>query len=442
MTGHEFAQRLVDEGLDPAELPAKAALYDRAANVLADAGGASNAWWVPGRLELFGKHTDYAGGRTLVSAVPRGFVFVSSPRTDDNIVVTDAGNGEHVCLSQARLPLSGWRRYADVVARRLSRNFPGRSQGMTIAFASDLPRASGMSSSTALVVGIATALIERRELSRTDVWRRDIRSLRDLASYLACVENGSGFGHLAGDAGVGTHGGSEDHVAMLLGLPSHFSAYAFAPVRHIRDARLPSEWRVVVASSGVSAEKTGGSQAPYNHLAEGARVLLQLWNEHEVPGESLGAILASSAAAPDRMRELVERSAAAEWPVEHLQRRLRHFENEDACVLAAVRALEEIDDAALGEISRMSQQNAEQLLRQQVPETSALAQEARSCGAFAACSFGAGFGGSVWALVERGRAEQFASEWLARYRQRHEAPRAVAFVATPGPAVTHIRGFR
>ena len=40
------------------------------------------------------------------------------------------------------------------------------------------------------------------------------------------------------------------------------------------------------------------------------------------------------------------------------------------------------------------------LLGNQVPETIALARAALAHGAFAACSFGAGFGGSVWALVE------------------------------------------
>ena len=29
--------------------------------------------FVPGRIEVLGKHTDYAGGRSLVAAVPRGF---------------------------------------------------------------------------------------------------------------------------------------------------------------------------------------------------------------------------------------------------------------------------------------------------------------------------------------------------------------------------------
>ena len=53
----------------------------------------------------------------------------------------------------------------------------------------------------------------------------------------------------------------------------------------------------------------------------------------------------------------------------------------------------------------------------------ALARAAREHGALAASSFGAGFGGSVWALVERAAAEDFATRW-------HQD----AFVADPGTA--------
>ena len=66
------------------------------------------------------------------------------------------------------------------------------------------------------------------------------------------------------------------------------------------------------------------------------------------------------------------------------------------------------------------------LLGNQVPETIALARAALEHGAFAACSFGAGFGGSVWALVD-GDADAFARRWDAG-----------AFVARPGPPLTEL----
>jgi galactokinase len=42
-----------------------------------------------GRIEIFGKHTDYAGGRSLVAAVPRGFAVVA-PRADGRVRAIDA----------------------------------------------------------------------------------------------------------------------------------------------------------------------------------------------------------------------------------------------------------------------------------------------------------------------------------------------------------------
>ena len=75
--------------------------------------------------------------------------------------------------------------------------------------------------------------------------------------------------------------------------------------------------------------------------------------------------------------------------------------------------------------SRMAQE-AEALLGNQVPETVALAASARQLGAAAASAFGAGFGGSVWALVPRADAEGFAAAWLERYTRDFPARAATA----------------
>ena len=58
-------------------------------------------WCVPGRIEIFGKHTDYAGGRSLLAAVPRGFAVVARPRTDRRVRVIDARHGEAVVIDPA-----------------------------------------------------------------------------------------------------------------------------------------------------------------------------------------------------------------------------------------------------------------------------------------------------------------------------------------------------
>lgn len=443
MSGAALAASLVERGLDPGELAAKESLFDLVLDAFRDLTSRvgptfgpgvpqhspQHVWWVPGRLEVFGKHTDYAGGRSLVCAVPRGFAVAASPRRDRSVHVVDARRGDSVTLhpSPDSAVFTGWRHYLEVVARRLAHNFPGIAIGANVVFASDLPRASGMSSSSALLVGLAAALVRVAEVEARPEWQTNIRSSLDTAAYYACIENGLTYGTFEGDAGVGTHGGSEDHAAILTGSPGHLSAFAFVPMRSIGTVRVPDQWRFVLAPCGVKSEKTGGAQDSYNRLARGTEVLLELWNREGRRAASLGSALASTASAADHLRDLLRRSAIPGWPADALEKRLDHFIREDARVPEAIDAFRDADRARLTALSEQSQADAECLLENQVPETIALAKSARGPAVFAACSFGAGFGGSVWALVDRDAADDFAGRW-------HPG----AFVAAPGPALTEL----
>jgi galactokinase len=427
MTGAVLAASLVDRGLDPAAEAAKASLFDVVLGVFRDLAGEppAHAWWVPGRLEVFGKHTDYAGGRTLVCAVPAGFAVAAAPRADGTIRVIDARRGDRLVLHpQDGTVFTGWRHYVAVAARRLTANFPGAPLGADIVLASDLPRASGMSSSSALVVATAAALVRMAGIEDRPEWRANVHDTLDVAGYFACIENGMTFGTLAGDAGVGTHGGSEDHAAILGGTPGRLSAFAFVPMRPIGRVSLPADWRFVLAPSVIRSAKTGSAQGAYNNLARGAAVLLELWNASQPRAASLGAALAVGSV--DTLRALVRAAAFAQWPADVLERRLEHFIREDGRVPEAVDAFGAADAGRLSALAAASQAEAESLLGNQVPETIALARSARELGALAACSFGAGFGGSVWALVDRD-ADAFARRWHAG-----------AFVARPGPPLTEL----
>lgn len=421
MKPHALAEALIDRGLAPAERAGKQALFTGVLETwrLTCGGMPQHVWFVPGRLEVFGKHTDYAGGRTLVAAAPRGFAVAARPREDGRIRVVDARRGESLHLDPTRddTRLTGWRHYVDTTARRLAANFPQRLFGADIVLASDLPSASGMSSSSALVVGIAEALGRVAAIQKTAEWKRNIRSPLDAAGYYACIENGRSFGSLAGDAGVGTHGGSEDHAAILNGRPGHVLGFAFVPARALGAAHVPDEWRFVIGMCGVRANKTGRAQEAYNRLSEDAAALLALWNGRGGPRViSLAAALAP-AGASEELRRLAGR----------LGNRLDHFLREDARILPAMTAFERADAVELGRLAAASQDDAERLLGNQISETIALAAAARDAGAFAACSFGAGFGGAVWALVERADADGFAARWTKD-----------TFQMTPGVGLTDL----
>ena len=227
--------------------------------------------WVPGRLEIFGKHTDYAGGRTLVCAVPRGFAVAARARADGRLHLADARRGQSLLLDLSA-PVeveTGWRNYVAVVARRLARNFPGAPIGADLVFASDLPSAAGMSSSSALVVAVAAALVRLAGLESRPEWGSNVRTDLDRAGYFACLENGMTFGALEGDRGVGTHGGSEDHAAILTGRPQRLGVRV-RPMRRSATRRCRAIGGSCCAER-VKASKTGAAMHAYNRLSHGAR---------------------------------------------------------------------------------------------------------------------------------------------------------------------------
>ena len=399
--------------------------------------------FTPGRIEIFGKHTDYAGGHSLLAAVPRGIALVARPRGDGMVRVGDIFDGQVVEVdprTEAPEHYRGIQRYVHVVAHRFHVNFPGCDLGINLAIASDLPRASGLSSSSALTVGVALALITRANLRERPEWKDHLRRLYDLAWYLGCVENGLDFPGLKGSAGVGTHGGSEDQTAILACKTEHVSLYRFVPVTPLGEVRMPAEWTFVIASSGIQADKADSVKDRYNRASNGVRALHAIWDAHSGQrAQSLCAALASHAHAAERLEKWIDVDEQSTFTAVELKQRLRHFIRENARPPHAAAAFRDVNEKALGQLAADSQRDAHELLGNQIPETVALAELARDIGAFAASSFGAGFGGSVWAAVRSADAERFGTEWVRAYQQRMPHVGTVDwFIARPGPAATEI----
>lgn len=396
--------------------------------------------FTPGRIEIFGKHTDYAGGHSLLAAVPRGIALVARPRTDGLVRIGDVFDGQVVEIDPAAdtpAHFHGIQRYVHVVAHRLFVNFPGCDLGMNIAIASDLPRASGLSSSSALCVGVALALIKRASLRERAEWQRHLRRVHDLAWYLGSVENGVDFPGLPGSSGIGIRGGSEDQTAILACRTEHVSLYRFQPVTPLGETHMPADWSFVIAASGVQADKADSVKDRYNRASFAARALHEIWNRHSgEPAQSLCAALSGPRAA-ERLERWIEGDSA--FTAEDLKKRLHHFVRETARGPRAAIAFRDADRDALGHLSAESQRDAHELLGNQIPETMALASLARDVGAFGASSFGAGFGGSVWAAVPTADAHRFGEAWARAYAQRMPHIGTVDwFVARPGPPATEL----
>jgi galactokinase len=393
-----------------------------------DHGRGCRSWFVPGRIEVLGKHTDYAGGRSIVCAVERGLLVVARARGDDLLSITDVGRSSSIVLSarDTDVPLH-WAVYPFTVWRRLTANF-GPLRGADIAFESDLPSAAGLSSSSALMVGVLLALTRVNDLETTTAWRENIGGVEDLAAYAATIENGSSFGALRGERGVGTEGGSQDHTAILCSRAGQLTQFSYRPTRLERSVALPPPLTFVIGVSGVRAQKTGAARDLYNRAAQAVGTLMETWRAAGGTEPTLADVVASS---PDatRLRTLV-----ADRPA--LVNRLDQFVEESTTLVpAALDCLAAGDLGGLGTVVDRSQEIAGRWLGNQVPETVELARLARAHGAVAASAFGAGFGGSVWALVEAAGAPAFIEKWENAYRTAHPGPgvRAAFLTTRPGP---------
>ena len=502
-----LARRLEQFGLEPT----RAASFAAAANRLVGAGVAPStrvaAFWVPGRVEVMGKHTDYCAGRSLLCAVNRGFAVVSADRDDSQlrILATFELSG---AIDEATLPLAaaatgeqalpdGWAMYPAVTARRLARNF-GLSLGVDLALSCDLPEASGMSSSSAVIILTFLALAARNELAARPEFRERLPTAEDLCHYLGCIENGQSCGPgLPGDAGVGTFGGSEDHTAILLCQPGELAQYSFCPTRLEAVVPFPRSMTMLLAVSGATAQKGAERLRDYNDAA-----MLARWAASAAAAESArasgrdaasaaaaasvtseagaeaacsppkkaakmaqGAVAAAGAVAAkgdgrtpptakdasspptlaavvaaeaDRLgatpldarvvRELSRRIGSLDdgafapgiaLPAGALVRRFRQFYEESELLVPWVcEAMRRGDAGALGALVDRSHELTESHLRNTVEETEWLPRSARRLGASAASAFGAGFGGSVWAMVDADKANELLEAWEADYTQR------------------------
>jgi galactokinase len=470
----KLTEALAASGLRPAACRSKAECFAQAAGALAEMGIIPTCgFFVPGRIEVLGKHTDYAGGSSLVAAAERGFCLVAAPRSDNLVRMNDVAYGETIelILSPDLIPpIGSWTNYPMTVARRLCRNFPALQTGAEIALVSDLPPAAGMSSSSALMVATFFALAEVNQLFAQKEFPAELNDPLRLAEYLGTIENGQSYGSLTGDRGVGTFGGSEDHTAMLCSEAGRLGRFCYCPTQREGALPCPAGYLFAIASSGVKAEKTGAAMEKYNQASLLVSRLNEIWrkilNGSSDPSfqerfptfmslakhvdqplvlETLRQLPNQANLQPaqirrsifDMLRSALEKQVASPDERSALRDRLEHFvaENEEI-IPAACEALSRNDIAEFGRQVDRSQHATEHLLKNQVPETVFLATEARKRGAAAASAFGAGFGGSVWALVEETQARRFLSDWSAAYAQTFPEPaaRAQYLVTATSPA--------
>src|SRR2546428_3360045 len=116
----------------------------------------------PGRMNIVGEHTDYNQGFVLPAAIDRHVAVALRLRRDAQVALRSDRYGASVALQ--RLPQrrqGNWADYVLGVAREISGRF-GEGPGFEAAVVSDIPVGAGLSSSGALEVAVAVALLAAR----------------------------------------------------------------------------------------------------------------------------------------------------------------------------------------------------------------------------------------------------------------------------------------
>jgi len=394
--------------------------------------------FVPGRIELFGKHVDYAGGPSLTCAVGAGITAEFEPTVKPMLEVEDIATGRRsrvMLRRDARGAIANGGAYLAAVARRLARDFAPLKVGVKVRTSSDLPRSSGLSSSSAFIVLLTHAVAEVNHLRDRRAWKDHLMSPLAFAEYCGAIERGGPWGPFQGEHGVGTRGGAQDHIAIVCNEAESVGAFKYLPAARAGRAAFPKHWSILVAVSGVRATKTGGAKDDFNRASDLVRDLLALWNkDRRRLDASLGSALHSSSEAPALLEELARNAADAPW---YLARIAQFRAETERVVPGALEAFASADGQRLGALAVESQQGAETALRNQVPETMFLARAGMAAGAHAASAFGAGFGGAVWAVVDTAGAEDVKARWKASYEAAfpQRATKADWLVMRPGPGV-------
>src|SRR5438067_412444 len=117
----------------------------------------------PGRVNLIGEHIDYCGLPVLPMALRQSVRLAFHPRADceTRLVNRDARFAPSAFAVKASIPAApagDWGNYARAAAQALAQRFPDL-RGVDAMVESDLPIAAGLSSSSAVVVAMAPALL-------------------------------------------------------------------------------------------------------------------------------------------------------------------------------------------------------------------------------------------------------------------------------------------
>ena len=334
----------------------------------------------PGRVNLIGEHTDYTGGFVMPAAIQLSTSVTAAPRSDRRIVAhsTTLGETVQVELDQPLRRRGDWSDYvAGVVWVLREEGLPLAGAELTIT--STVPLGAGLSSSAALEVACARALLGDRPVDRLT-----------MATWCQRAENEF----------VGARCGIMDQYVACFGQPGHAILLDCRTLTS-QPIAIPSGMAIVVLNTMVRHAVAAGEYNSRRADCETATSLLRRRLPHV---ESLRDVTRD---------ELL--AQADHLPPTALQR-ARHVVNENARVLQAADALQRSDFSLIGRLMADSHASLRDDYEVSCRELDLMVNLAATEPDLVGTRMtGGGFGGCTVSLVKRGGAEEFVTSMQRRY---------------------------
>ncbi len=372
---------------------------------LARFGSRPRIFRAPGRVNIIGEHTDYNDGFVLPAAIDLYTWTAIGPRADRKLVVYSQNFSESTEIdldSASPAPKDHWLDYVHGVAVMLQKSgIPVSGANLTIF--SNVPLGSGLSSSAALEVSVASALLA---ISNATL------GLAAIAKLCQRAENEF----------VGARVGIMDQFASCFGsagkailLDCRSLDYKLLP--------LPPDVAMVICNTMVKHEHSGGE---YNErraqCEEGVRLLRTF-----VPGAK---------ALRDITLAQLE-SHRADLPAQ-TYRRCHHVISENERVMQTVQALQSGDMEIVGKCMAESHRSLKEDYEVSSVELDAMVSAARHLpGVIGARMTGGGFGGCTINLVRMDSVENFRQTVAAAYKKTISIDPEI-YVSTAGAGVTEL----
>jgi galactokinase len=343
-----------------------------------------------GRVELIGGHTDYNEGFVIAAAIDSSAFVSASPR-DDNIIClySEWAKQKHQFAPSSGLEPSQncqWANYGRGVAAYLCQEGL-HIKGANLYIESSVPVGAGLSSSAALEVSLAKAMIH---ISKPD-WQIQPKRLAQICQKAENVYAKSPCGILDQITAVTA---TKDHVILL-------------DCRDVSVRLLPFDSNacsIMIFNSMVKHEIGGGEYGKRRRQCEEAcAVIAKKYRKVKALRDADQAMLNSVKNQLDNVQFL----------------RASHVIGENARVLAAAEALKQNDIETLGRLMNESHYSARDLYQISCEQTDFLAEQIwQSDGAYGARLCGGGFGGSVVALVMPDAAAKITKNVRKAYKDK------------------------